>query len=270
MALRGGVEAAYKAVMKPTEGTILTVARVSADTAMETADSGADCEAVLEATVRSAAEALAQTVNQNPVLQKAGVVDAGGKGWLYVLEAMLSVHRGVEIEAPEAGEQPQEVREQADFTEFDTGEITFAFDTVYIMRKAHEDIDLSPLRAYLDTIGDSIVIGEDDESFKVHVHTNIPGEALTESQKYGTLELAKIENMQMQHDDLAAGRAARSTDDLEKIEQRDRRRSGKALRHARRVRRQGACRRVPGTGRRPDHRGRSDHEPLDAGYSRED
>ena len=218
-ALRGGVEAAYKAVMKPTEGTILTVARVSADTAMETADSGADCEAVLEATVRSAAEALAQTVNQNPVLQKAGVVDAGGKGWLYVLEAMLSVHRGVEIEAPEAGEQPQEVREQADFTEFDTGEITFAFDTVYIMRKAHEDIDLSPLRAYLDTIGDSIVIGEDDESFKVHVHTNIPGEALTESQKYGTLELAKIENMQMQHDDLAAGRAARSTDDLERIEQ---------------------------------------------------
>ena len=219
MALRGGVEAAYKAVMKPTEGTILTVARVSADTAMETADSGADCEAVLEATVRSAAEALAQTVNQNPVLQKAGVVDAGGKGWLYVLEAMLSVHRGVEIEAPEADSQPQEVREQADFTEFDTGEITFAFDTVYIMRKAHEDIDLSPLRAYLDTIGDSIVIGEDDESFKVHVHTNIPGEALTESQKYGTLELAKIENMQMQHDDLAAGRAARSTDDLEKIEQ---------------------------------------------------
>ena len=219
MALRGGVEAAYKAVMKPTEGTILTVARVSADTAMETADSGADCEAVLEATVRSAAEALAQTVNQNPVLQKAGVVDAGGKGWLYVLEAMLSVHRGVEIEAPEAGEQPQEVREQADFTEFDTGEITFAFDTVYIMRKAHEDIDLSPLRAYLDTIGDSIVIGEDDESFKVHVHTNIPGEALTESQKYGTLELAKIENMRMQHDDLAAGRKARSTDDLEAIEQ---------------------------------------------------
>ena len=214
-ALRGGVEAAYKAVMKPTEGTILTVARVSADTAMETADSGADCEAVLEATVRSAAEALAQTVNQNPVLQKAGVVDAGGKGWLYVLEAMLSVHRGVEIEAPEADSQPQEVREQADFTEFDTGEITFAFDTVYIMRKAHEDIDLSPLRAYLDTIGDSIVIGEDDESFKVHVHTNIPGEALTESQKYGTLELAKIENMRTQAEDLAAGRKAQSTDDLE-------------------------------------------------------
>lgn len=215
MALRGGVEAAYKAVMKPTEGTILTVARVSADTAMETADSGADCEAVLEATVRSAAEALAQTVNQNPVLQKAGVVDAGGKGWLYVLEAMLSVHRGVEIEAPEADSRPQEVREQADFTEFDTGEITFAFDTVYIMRKAHEDIDLSPLRAYLDTIGDSIVIGEDDESFKVHVHTNIPGEALTESQKYGTLELAKIENMRTQAEDLAAGRKAQSTDDLE-------------------------------------------------------
>ena len=201
-ALRGGVEAAYKAVMKPTEGTILTVARVSADTAMETADSGADCEAVLEATVRSAAEALAQTVNQNPVLQKAGVVDAGGKGWLYVLEAMLSVHRGVKLEAPEAGEQPQEVREQADFTEFDTGEITFAFDTVYIMRKAHEDIDLSPLRAYLDTIGDSIVIGR--RRILQGPITNIPAKP-DRHQKYGTLERQDREHAD-RHDDLAAGR----------------------------------------------------------------
>ena len=218
-AMQEGVAAAYKAVMKPAEGTVLTVSRLAAKRAVDTAAEGADVEATLAAAIEEGYDALAQTTDMNPVLKKAGVVDAGGKGWLYVLEAMLSVHRGVEIEAPETGEQPQEVREQADFTEFDTGEITFAFDTVYIMRKAHEDIDLSPLRAYLDTIGDSIVIGEDDESFKVHVHTNIPGEALTESQKYGTLELAKIENMQMQHDDLAAGRAARSTDDLERIEQ---------------------------------------------------
>ena len=128
---------------------------------------------------------------------------------------MLSVYRGVEIEANAAGE----TKEQADFAELGDGDITFAFDTVYIMRKASEDVDLEPLRAYLNTIGDSIVIGEDDESFKVHVHTDIPGQALTESQKYGTLELAKIENMRMQYDDLAAGRTARSTDDLEKIEQ---------------------------------------------------
>ena len=212
-ALNGGVEAAYKAVMKPTEGTILTVSRVSAaDAAAIESD---DVEAVLEAAVTSAGRALAETVHQNPVLEKAGVVDAGGKGWLYVLEAMLSVYRGVEIEANAAGE----TKEQADFAELGDGDITFAFDTVYIMRKASENVDLEPRRAYLNTIGDSIVIGEDDESFKVHVHTDIPGQALTESQKYGTLELAKIENMRMQYDDLAAGRTARSTDDLEKIEQ---------------------------------------------------
>ena len=212
-ALNGGVEAAYQAVMKPTEGTILTVSRVSAaDAAAIESD---DVEAVLEAAVTSAGRALAETVHQNPVLEKAGVVDAGGKGWLYVLEAMLSVYRGVEIEANAAGE----TKEQADFAELGDGDITFAFDTVYIMRKASENVDLEPRRAYLNTIGDSIVIGEDDESFKVHVHTDIPGQALTESQKYGTLELAKIENMRMQYDDLAAGRTARSTDDLEKIEQ---------------------------------------------------
>lgn len=210
-ALSAGVEAAYKAVMKPAEGTILTVARVSAASASRFAAKEACFESVLAVAVQSASEALAETVHQNPVLEKAGVVDAGGKGWLYVLEAMLAVCRGEEIVAPES----VAVKEQADFTDFDTEDITFAFDTVFIVRKAYEDIDLTPLRNYLDTIGDSIVIGEDDEAFKVHVHTNIPGEALTESQKYGTLELAKIENMRMQHDDLTAGRQARSTDDLE-------------------------------------------------------
>ena len=216
-ALQSGVDAAYKAVMKPTEGTILTVARVSAQDAVEAAEADDSPEAVLAAAANSAAEALAQTVHQNPVLEKAGVVDAGGKGWVYVLETMLAVARGEEIDISAAPEAP--VKEQADFTDFDTEEITFAFDTVFIVRKAREDIDLTPLRSYLDTIGDSIVIGEDDEAFKVHVHTNIPGDALTEAQKYGALELAKIENMQMQHDDLAAGRSARSTDDLEKIEE---------------------------------------------------
>lgn len=213
-ALGAGVEAAYKAVMKPTEGTILTVARVAAEDALATESD--DVETVLSVAVESAAAALAETIHQNPVLEKAGVVDAGGKGWLLVLEAMLGTLQGREYERPD---DAKPVKEQADFADFETEDITFAFDTVFIVRKAHEDIDLTPLRAYLDTIGDSIVIGEDDEAFKVHVHTNIPGEALTESQKYGTLELAKIENMQMQHDDLAAGRQARSTDDLEKIEQ---------------------------------------------------
>ena len=213
-ALQAGVEAAYKAVMKPAEGTILTVARIAAEQAVEVDE---PCfETVLTVAIDGATGALADTVEQNPVLKKAGVVDAGGKGWLYVLQTMLDVAQGKEIAEPTAS---SEVKEQADFNEFDTGDITFAFDTVYIVRKFEEDVDLTPLRRYLDTIGDSIVIGEDDEAFKVHVHTNIPGAALTESQKYGTLELAKIENMQMQHDDLAAGRAARSTDDLEQLEQ---------------------------------------------------
>ena len=213
-ALQAGVEAAYKAVMKPAEGTILTVARIAAEQAVEVDE---PCfETVLTVAIDGATGALAETVEQNPVLKKAGVVDAGGKGWLYVLQTMLDVAQGKEIAEPTAS---SEVKEQADFNEFDTGDITFAFDTVYIVRKFEEDVDLMPLRRYLDTIGDSIVIGEDDEAFKVHVHTNIPGAALTESQKYGTLELAKIENMQMQHDDLAAGRAARSTDDLEQLEQ---------------------------------------------------
>lgn len=216
-ALQGGVDAAYKAVMKPTEGTILTVARVAAQDALAAAEQGEEVEAVLAAAVQGASVALEQTVHQNPVLEKAGVVDAGGKGWLYVLETMLAVARGEEVAQPEA--TAEKTREQADFAQFDTGEITFAFDTVFIVRKAYEDIDLAPLRTYLDSIGDSIVIGEDDESFKVHVHTNIPGDALTEAQKYGALELAKIENMQMQHDDLAAGRQARSTDDIEQLEE---------------------------------------------------
>ena len=215
-ALNSGVEAAYKAVMKPTEGTILTVARVAAADAAAEAETNDDLEAVLTAAVQSATTALAETIHQNPVLEKAGVVDAGGKGWLLVLDAMLGTLQGKEYNVPK---QTAEVKEQADFAEFDTGDITFAFDTVFIVRKAQEDIDLTPFRAYLDSIGDSIVIGEDDEAFKVHVHTNIPGEALTEAQKYGALELAKIENMQMQHDDLTAGRQARSTDDLEQIEQ---------------------------------------------------
>ena len=135
------------------------------------------------------------------------MVDAGGKGFLVILSGMLSCLRGEPM--PEGADEDQpaaSIQDKADFESIDTESITFAFDTVYIVRKKSETVDLAPLRAYLDSIGDSLVIGEDDESFKVHVHTNIPGEALTESQKYGTLELAKIENMRTQHDDLAAGR----------------------------------------------------------------
>ena len=218
-ALQEGVAAAYSAVMKPAEGTVLTVSRLAAKRAVEAATEHNSAEYVLQAAIEEGQLALADTVNQNPVLKKAGVVDAGGKGFLVILSGMLSGLRGEPM--PEGADEDQpaaSIQDKADFESIDTESITFAFDTVYIVRKKSETVDLAPLRAYLDSIGDSLVIGEDDESFKVHVHTNIPGEALTESQKYGTLELAKIENMRTQHDDLAAGRHVQSTDDLDQIE----------------------------------------------------
>ena len=217
-ALSDGVDAAYKAVMKPAEGTILTVSRLSAAAAVEAANAGASLESALECAIRAGEEALEDTVNLNPVLKKAGVVDAGGMGFMTILKAMLASLRG-EVTAPVSAATPKaQVEEKTAFEVFDTEDITFAFDTVYIVRKNDPDVDLDPLRAYLNSIGDSLVIGEDDESFKVHVHTNIPGDALNESQKYGTLELAKIENMRTQHDDILAGKKAQTTDDLEQIE----------------------------------------------------
>ena len=218
-AMEDGVDAAYKAVMKPAEGTILTVARMASAAAVEYAKKGTDIEELLEPALRIASEALDNTVNQNPVLQKAGVVDAGGKGYIVIFTAMLACLRG-EIKAPTAAVQAgAAANESSAFDMFGTDEITYAFDTVYIVRKHEPNVDLTPLRAYLSSIGDSLVIGEDDEAFKVHVHTNIPGEALTKSQQYGTLELAKIENMRTQYDDIMAGRKAQTTDDLEKVEQ---------------------------------------------------
>ena len=213
-ALTAGVEAAYKAVMKPAEGTILTVSRLTADAARDLAVENNETEYVLQHCLDTAHAALDNTVNQNPVLKKAGVVDAGGMGFCLILRGMLESLRGNDIVCEDAGA----VNEEADFGIFDSEDISFAFDTVFIVRKREDITSLDPLREYLGSIGDSLVIGEDDEAFKVHVHTNIPGDALSEAQKYGTLELAKIENMRLQHDDLTAGRKARSTDDLEAVE----------------------------------------------------
>ena len=209
-AMQEGVGAAYKAVMKPAEGTILTVSRLASDAAFKAAKAGEGLEGSLDAAVKAGEEALADTVNLNPVLKKAGVVDAGGMGYMVILKAMLASLRGetfakqdqIRIEEVDLGYDPRE-------------NITFAFDTVYIVRKDDPDVDLAPLRAYLDSIGDSLVISDDEEIFKVHVHTDIPGAALTESQKYGTLELAKIENMVIQADQQAAGQKPISVDDVE-------------------------------------------------------
>ena len=212
-AMQEGVATAYGAVMKPAEGTVLTVSRLAAQRALEAAGERNDADYVLEEAIKTGYATLAETTEMNPVLKKAGVVDAGGKGYLIILEGMLRALRGEEI--PEVEEQAEE---KADFAAIGDEDITFAFDTVFIVRKT-TNRPLDGLRAYLGSIGDSLVIGEDDESFKVHVHTDTPGDALNEAQKYGTLELAKIENMRTQAADLAAGRKAQSTDDLDAIEE---------------------------------------------------
>lgn len=214
-ALNEGVSAAYKAVMKPAEGTILTVSRLAAAKGVETAQAHNSVEAVLEAAIAEGQIALADTVNQNPVLKKAGVVDAGGKGFLTILQGMLDELRGLPV--PEEEDDGLPVKESADFAALSEEDITFTFDTVFIVRKTTNK-SIESFRSYLNSIGDSLVIGEDDEAFKVHVHTDTPGAALSEAQKYGTLELAKIENMRTQAEELAAGKKAQSTDDLEQVE----------------------------------------------------
>ena len=197
-ALQEGVDAAYKAVMKPAEGTILTVARLAAAKALSAAEENSYFEFVHEAALEEAKIALANTVNQNPVLKKAGVVDAGGKGWVFVLEAMLSALRGEEIteNAPAA-----EVKEQADFSEFKTEDITFTYCTEFIISREN-DKDPEQLRAFLSGLGDSLVLVDDDEIIKVHVHTNHPGKVLEEALTYGGLLTVKVENMRQQHTEL--------------------------------------------------------------------
>ena len=196
-ALQEGVDAAYKAVMKPAEGTILTVARLAAAKAQQAAQENNYVEFVHEAAIEEAKVALANTVNQNPVLKKAGVVDAGGKGWLVALEAMLCALRGEDIVAPE-GAADTEVKESADFGDFNTEDITFTYCTEFIISREN-DLDPEKLRDFLSGLGDSLVLVDDEEIIKVHVHTNDPGKALHEAMDYGSFVTVKIENMRLQH-----------------------------------------------------------------------
>ena len=195
-ALQEGVDAAYKAVMKPAEGTILTVSRLAAAKAMEAARENNFIEFVQEAAIAEAKAALADTVNQNPVLKKAGVVDAGGKGWLVALEAMMASLQGNDVLVPEAA--VSEVKESANFDDFDTEEITFTYCTEFIIQREN-DLDPEKLREFLSSLGDSLVLVDDEEIIKVHVHTNDPGKALHEAIDYGSFVTVKIENMRLQH-----------------------------------------------------------------------
>jgi len=196
-ALVSGVDTAYKAVMKPTEGTILTVSRLAAAAAVEAALNGGDVNATLEAAIETGWKTVAETTAMNPVLEKAGVVDAGGKGFMYILEAMLSAFNGAPVVPVEA----RDVRDdsvKADFTEFNTEDITFTYCTEFIAERG-EDKDPELLRGFLNERGDSIVLVYDDEIIKTHIHTNEPGVVLTEALTYGQLLTVKIENMRQQH-----------------------------------------------------------------------
>jgi len=195
-ALQEGVDAAYKAVMKPAEGTILTVARLAAAKATEAARENNFIEFVQEAALAEAKVALASTTDMNPVLKKANVVDAGGKGWVFALEAMLSSMQGEDVIIPEGGSA--DVKDAADFSDFDTEDITFTYCTEFIIQREN-DLDPEKLRDFLSSLGDSLVLVDDEEIIKVHVHTNDPGKALHEAMDYGSFVTVKIENMRLQH-----------------------------------------------------------------------
>ena len=199
-AIRLGVEQAYKAVMKPTEGTILTVARVGAEYAEQAVADGKDALAVFEAIIEGGNKALAETPEMLPVLKKAGVVDAGGQGLMVIFDGMMSVFRdGCIIEAEEKNEVAPAARKNAAGNADE--EINFTYCTEFIVkRRKDKETEPKTLRAYLETIGDCVVVVDDEEIIKVHVHTDHPGNAIEKGLTLGQLINLKIENMRDQHE----------------------------------------------------------------------
>lgn len=201
-ALAIGVEAAYKAVMKPTEGTMLTVGRMAAEAAVEASADTDDVVEIWETVCEEAQHALDLTPTMLPVLKKAGVVDAGGKGILVIFEGMLSVIRdGVVVEATDVaeGEEGEEDAFRSAAAEFDEV-INFTYCTEFIVGRDPEiATEPNELRLFLETIGDCVVVVDDDEIIKVHVHTEQPGNALQKGLEFGSLLTVKVENMKEQH-----------------------------------------------------------------------
>ncbi len=194
-ALQSGVAAAYKAVSNPAEGTILTVSRLAADAAVKASQTGS-IMFVFDKAIEAAKEALSQTTEMNPVLKKAGVVDAGGFGWVLILEAMKDAVCGNEIKS--SVDFTAQASESADFSSFDSEDITFAYCTEFIVSKTNTN-DPANLKAELEKLGDSLVVVDDEEIIKVHVHTNDPGSALHLAIEYGQFISVKVENMKLQH-----------------------------------------------------------------------
>ena len=199
LALREGVDTAYKAVMKPAEGTILTVTRVSAQHAVELcqADPQLSVEQVFSAVLERGQAALQETMSQNPVLEKAGVVDAGGFGFLTIFEGMFDAFRGIHKER--VIEEAPAAKSAADFSAIADEDITFTYCTEFIAERKDKARNVGRMRSLLSEIGDSLVVVEDDDIVKVHVHTDQPNKALEEGLKFGPLLTVKIENMRQQH-----------------------------------------------------------------------
>ena len=212
-ALEIGVKAAYKAVMKPTEGTMLTVARLSAEAARARLAEEMTTAQLWDIVVEEAGAALQKTPELLPVLKKAGVVDAGGQGLLLIYQGMQAVFRGEGIvpsnEAPaQAGEAVHAVTDAAGEVELE--DLTYPYCTEFIVLKEDKSADSLKLRAYLESIGDSAVVVDDEELIKCHVHTDQPGKALQKALEFGMLDKVKIENMWLQHDVKKKAAEARS------------------------------------------------------------
>ena len=205
-ALTLGVEAAYKAVMKPTEGTILTVGRVAAERGRVAASFNDDANYVWDEICNAAEDALETTPELLPVLKRAGVVDAGGQGLCYIFRGMQSVFRDGIIAASEATDPAAAQGDVDSFkstvAQFDEV-INFTYCTEFIVEKENDN-DPAKLRTYLESIGDCVVVVDDEEIIKVHVHTNQPGDAITRGLTYGSLISNKIENMRKQHENAGA------------------------------------------------------------------
>lgn len=201
VALREGVDTAYKAVMKPAEGTILTVSRCAAQRAVELCQTDPDLsvEKVLNGMVEEAEQALTQTQVQNPVLKKAGVVDAGGYGLLEILRGMQDAFLGRPLEdtLSDSKNEPKTIcREEKTESNAD---IPFIYCTEFIAQRRDKARSLERLQALLSKMGDSLVVVEDEDIIKVHVHTNNPDRVLTQGLRFGPLLTIKVENMRQQH-----------------------------------------------------------------------
>lgn len=203
-ALKHGVDTAYKAVMKPVEGTILTVARVAAEKAVEVAEHEQDIRVVMEETLTAAKEALAQTPELLPVLKEVGVVDSGGQGLVFVYEGFTAVLKGEEIPTATVVESLDDLvnaehHKAQDF--MDTSEIVYGYCTEFMVRfeEGKKPFDEESFRNDMSKFGDSLLVISDDEVVKIHVHSETPGEVISYGHQYGSLVKIKVDNMRLQH-----------------------------------------------------------------------